>query len=46
MLLQEAREISHLLLQGGDLALQGVKPLGQCQERSRQGWHLAGNGRR
>src|SRR5260370_21371240 len=32
VLREEAGEISHLLLQGGNLGLQGVKPLGQRSE--------------
>src|SRR5260370_15070321 len=44
VLREEAGEISHLLLQGGNLGLQGVKPLGQRQECSRQRRPRAGNG--
>jgi hypothetical protein len=35
VLLKEAGENNHLLLQRGDLGLQGVKPLGERQQRSR-----------
>jgi len=46
VLRDEAGEISHLLLQRGDLGLQGTKPLGERQERSRKLRHLAGEGGR
>src|SRR6266496_5921794 len=46
VLRDEAGEISHLLLQRGDLGLQGAKPLGELQERSRKLRHLAGFGGR
>jgi hypothetical protein len=41
VLLVEASEISHLLLQHGDLGLQGAKLFGQRQQRSRKLRHLA-----
>jgi len=40
---KEAGEIRHLLLQRGDLSLQGAQPLGQGQERVGQRWPLAVN---
>jgi hypothetical protein len=43
LLLKEAGQISHLLLQGGDLGLQGAQPLGQGEERIAQRWSLAFN---
>jgi len=43
VLRDEASEIRHLLLQSGDLRLQGVKPLGQGQQRSRKLRPLADN---
>src|SRR5713101_8573191 len=42
VLLKEARESRHLLLQRGDLGLQGVKPLGQGQHC----WQFVGAGGR
>ena len=43
MLPEEAGEIRHLLLQRGDLSLQGAQPLGQGQEGVGQRWPLAVN---
>src|SRR5260221_11940054 len=43
MRLEQAGKISHLLLQGGDLGLQGGKLLRHLEERSRQWRNLALN---
>src|SRR6266702_6284662 len=44
VLREQAREIRHLLLQRGDLSLQGVKPLGQGQQRGSPRWQFVGTG--
>ncbi len=46
VLLKEAREIRHLLLQRGDLSLQGVQPLRQGQQRGSPRWQFVGTGSR
>jgi hypothetical protein len=46
VLLKEARESRHLLLQRGDLGLQGVKPLRQGQQRGSHRWQFVGTGGR
>src|SRR6266567_981154 len=44
VLLKEARESSHLLLQRGDLGLEGVKPTAHSCHRGRGGANLATDG--
>src|SRR5216683_811457 len=46
VLRDEAREIRHLLLQRGDLSLQGVQPLRQGQQRGSPRWQFVGTGSR
>src|SRR5260221_8478787 len=46
LLLEQKGEISHLLLQGGDLGLQGGKPLWERQKRSRKLRRLGRDGGR
>ena len=42
VLLEQASEISHLLLQGGELGLQGASCSGSASSVGGQRWHLAG----